>query len=37
MNLKTLQIIKNCKIINLKNHEPLPEGECYLVGLTNSN
>ena len=37
MNLKTLQIIKNCKIINLKNHETLPEGECYLVGLTNLN
>ena len=37
MNQKILQIIKDCKIINLKEHEPLPEGECYLVGLTNSN
>ena len=37
MNPKTLQIIKACKIINLKNHEPFPEGECYLVGLTNQN
>lgn len=37
MNQRTLQIIKDCKIINLKNHEPFPEGECYLVGLTNQN
>ncbi len=37
MNPKTLQIIKDCKIINLKEHEPFPEGECYLVGLTNQN
>ena len=37
MNRKILQIIKDCKIINLKEHEPFPEGECYLVGLTNQN
>ena len=24
-------------VINLKKHEPFPEGECYLVGLTNQN
>ena len=37
MNQKILQIIKDCKIINLKEHEPFPEGKCYLVGLTNQN
>lgn len=37
MNQKILQIIKDCKIINLKEHEPLPQGECFLVGLTNQN
>ena len=37
MNQKIIQIIKDCKIINLKEHEPFPEGECYLVGLANTN
>ena len=37
MDRKTIQIIKNCKIINLKEHESFPVGECYLVGLTNHN